>query len=183
MKSFTTLEKSKIDSIAIGGFDGVHLAHQSLISRLSEQSALLIIHRGGVGLTPHRERCLYHDKQCVVLEFNAIKEIEAEDFVAFIEKEFVNLKKIVIGYDFHFGKNRKGDIALLKTLFSGEVEVVREFFHAGISVHSKNIKALLQKGEIQKANSLLGREYVIKGEVVSGQGVGKEKLYPTLNIT
>lgn len=182
LKSFTTLEKSKIEAIAIGGFDGVHLAHQELISKLGAHGALLIVHRGGVGLTPDKERCLYHDKQCMILEFDKIKEVEAEDFVAFLQKEFVNLQKIVVGYDFRFGKGRSGDVKLLKVLFSGEVEVVSEIFHQGISVHSRKIKDYLSLGEIKTANRLLSREYALKGKVVSGQGLGKEKLYPTLNI-
>jgi len=183
LKSFTTLEKSKIDSIAIGGFDGVHLAHQALISKLGVHGALLIVHRGGVGLTPDDERCLYHDKKCLILEFDKIKGIEAEDFVNFVTSEFNNLKKIIVGYDFFFGKERKGDAALLRAKFDGEVEVVDEIFHEGISVHSRKIKELLSLGDIQKANALLGREYAIKGEVVSGQGLGKKELYATLNLS
>jgi len=182
LKSFTTLEKSKIDSIAIGGFDGVHLAHQVLISKLGNHGALLIVHRGGVGLTPDDERCLYHDKKCMILEFDKIKEIEAEAFVHYITLEFVNLQKIVVGYDFHFGKKRKGNVSLLKSLFFGEVEVVDEIFHEGISVHSRKIKEFLSLGAIVKANALLGREYAIKGDVISGQGLGKKELYPTLNL-
>ncbi len=182
LKSFTTLEKNEIKSIAIGGFDGVHLAHQALISKLGEDGALLIIHRGGVGLTPDDERCLYHDKKCMILEFEKIKEIEAEAFMDFITKEFVNLEKIVVGYDFFFGKERKGDSALLKTLFNGEVEVIEEVFHEGFSVHSRKIKELLSFGEIKKANMLLGRSYAIKAEVIKGQGLGKKELYATLNL-
>ncbi len=182
LKSFTTLEKNEVESIAIGGFDGVHLAHQVLISKLGEKDALLIIHRGGVGLTPSDERCLYHDKKCMMLEFEKIKELQPEDFVRFIQKEFVNLKKIVVGYDFFFGKDRRGDIVLLKAMFAGEVQVVDEVFHEGLSVHSRKIKALLSLGEIQKANMLLGRTYAIKGEVIKGQGLGKKELYPTLNL-
>ena len=182
LKSFTTLEKSKIDSIAIGGFDGVHLAHQVLISKLTKQGALLVVHRAGIGLTPDDERCLYHDKQCMILEFGKIKGIEAEAFVENIILEFVNLKKIVVGYDFHFGKDRKGDTTLLKTLFDGEVEVVDEIFHDGVSVHSRKIKEFLSLGEVQKANALLGRDYAVKGKVITGQGLGKKALYPTLNL-
>ena len=183
LKSFITLEKSKIDSIAIGGFDGVHLAHQQLISKLSKNGALLIVNRGGIGLTPGAERCLYHDKQCMILEFAKIKDIEAEEFVAFLQNEFINLQKIVIGYDFLFGKNRKGDLKLLKTLFSGEIEVVNEFFYEGISVHSGKIKEFLSLGDVKQANALLGRAYAVKGNVISGQGLGKKALYPTLNLS
>jgi riboflavin kinase/FMN adenylyltransferase len=183
LKSFTTLEKNEIDSIAIGGFDGVHVAHQVLLSKLTTEGALLIIHRGGLGLTPKYERCHYHDKKCFFLELESIKQVEAEDFVTLLLQEFPNLQKIVVGYDFHFGKERRGDVHLLKTLFTGEVCVVDEVFHENISIHSKKIKTFLAEGNIPKANVLLGREYSIAGEVIEGQGIGKERLYPTLNIT
>jgi riboflavin kinase/FMN adenylyltransferase len=183
LKSFTTLEKNKIDSIAIGGFDGVHIAHQVLISNLTSDGALLIVHRGGLGLTPRHERCLYHDKKCFFLELESIKEMEAEDFVKLLLSEFPNLQKIVVGYDFHFGRERRGDVNLLQSLFPGEVCVVDEVFHEDISIHSKKIKAFLAEGKIEKANALLGRDYIIEGKVVQGQGIGKERLYPTLNIT
>lgn len=183
LKSFTTLEKEKIDSIAIGGFDGIHLAHQALISRLSENGALVIVHRGGVGLTPAKERCFYHDKICIILEFEKIKGIEAEAFITYLQENFPALKKIVVGYDFRFGKDRRGDAVLLKNLFEGEVEIVQEVFHDGISVHSGKIKEFLKEGNVLQANSLLGRIYSVKGSVITGQGLGKKVLYPTINIT
>jgi riboflavin kinase/FMN adenylyltransferase len=182
LKYFTTLKRDEIDSIAIGGFDGVHLAHQQLISKLTPNGALLIIHRGGLGLTPAIERDNYHDRASIMIEFDAIKEMEAEAFVIFLEKEFPNLKKIVVGYDFRFGKDRKGDTELLQKAFSKEVVVVEEYFYEGISVHSRKIKEFLSLGDIERANALLGRTYLIKGSVISGQGIARERLYPTLNI-
>ncbi len=182
LKSFTTFEKSEIEAIAIGGFDGLHRGHQALISKLGVKGALLIIHRGGVGLTPGDRRCLYHDKGCMMLELDSIKMMDPEDFIHFIQREFVNLKKIVVGYDFLFGRDRRGDVALLKEKFDGQVEVVNEVFYDGISVHSRHIKSLLLRGEVEKANGLLGRTYAIRAEVVSGQGIGKRELYATLNL-
>jgi riboflavin kinase/FMN adenylyltransferase len=182
LKYFTTLKKDEIDSIAIGGFDGVHLAHQQLISRLTQKGALLIIHRGGLGLTPSIERDNYHDRASIMIEFAEIKEMQAEAFITFLESEFPNLKKIVVGYDFRFGKDRVGDVRLLQKYFSKKVEVVEEYFYDGVSVHSKKIKEYLSLAEIKKANRLLGRTYHIKGEIISGQGIGKERLYPTLNL-
>jgi len=182
LKSFTTLEKSKIDSIAIGGFDGMHIAHQVLIDKLSDDGALVIIHRGGIGLTPAAERCQYFDKKCLILEFDKIKGMEAESFVTFLQEAFPLLQKIVVGYDFCFGKGRGGNTEMLKTLFSGEVEVIEEVFIDTISVHSHKIKELLGNKEIKKANMLLGRPYSIKGDVIPGQGLGKKALYPTFNL-
>ena len=182
LKSFTTFKKEKIDSIAIGGFDGVHRGHQVLIEKLTQNGALLIVHRGGVGLTPLDARCLYHDRDCIMIELSKIKEMSAEAFVLFLQEEFPALKKIIVGYDFRFGKDRKGDSTLLQKLFSGQVEVVEEVFYDGTSVHAKKIKSLLLEGKVSSANALLGRDYSIQGVVVQGQGIGKEALYPTLNI-
>ncbi len=181
LNSFTTLKKDEIDSIALGGFDGIHLAHQALIERLTPHGALLAIHRGGTGLTPGYERCCYHDRACILLDFDDICDMEAEDFIHFLIEEFRSLKKIIVGYDFRFGKERRGDIALLTKLFTGEVEVVDEILYEDISVHAKKIKLLLLEGKIEKANKLLGRAYSIKGDVISGQGIAKDSLYPTLN--
>ena len=182
LKSFTTLEKTKIDSIAIGGFDGVHLGHQVLLSKLTSHGAMLVIHRGGVGLTPNEERCTYHDRGCFLLELSRVKMMSASSFVDFLTKEFPALKKIVVGYDFRFGKNREGDVALLKKLFKGEVFVVDEVFYHDVSIHAQTIKRLLLEAKIEEANRLLGRAYSLKGRVIKGQGIGKEQLYATLNL-
>jgi len=182
LKSSITLKNDEIDSLAIGGFDGVHLGHQKLLSHLSSKGAVMVIHRGGKGLTPKKERCLYHDKACVFLELDDIKGMEAKDFVLFLQESFPKLKTIVVGYDFHFGKERKGDIKYLKKEFSGNVMVIEEVLHEGISVHSKKIKDLLLQAKVEKANALLGRKYSIKGDIIQGQGLGKKVLYPTINI-
>lgn len=182
LKFFTTLEKEKIDSIALGGFDGVHLAHQKLLSYLTPQGAMLVVHRGGRGLTPREERCAYHDRGCIFVELASVKSMSAKKFVGFLEEAFPALKKIVVGYDFRFGLDRQGDVALLKRLFKGEVKVVGEVLHEGVSVHSQEIKRLLFEGEVAQANALLGREYSLKGRVISGQGIAKKELYATLNL-
>ena len=182
LKSFTISRNDEIDSLAIGGFDGMHRGHQVLISKLSKKGAVLNIDRGGEGLTPKNSRCLYHDKQCIVVAFEAIKGLLAEEFIQMLQKQLPQLKRIVVGYDFHFGKGRVGDVALLEKLFSGEVLVVEEVFYAGHSVHSRYIKDLLTEGDILQANALLGREYSVEGVVIKGQGLGQKSLYPTFNL-
>ena len=77
---------------------------------------------------------------------------------------YPKLKKIVVGYDFRFGKNRKGTPDTIKKLFSGEVVVVDEITLGGISIHSREIANMLSKGDIEQANRLLGREYLIEGK-------------------
>ncbi len=182
MRCFNTLENKKIDSIAIGGFDGVHKAHQYLISRLSKNSAVVIIDKKSASLTPDTQRCRYIKTGVCFLEYENIKELTPQEFITLLTQKFKNLKKIVIGYDFRFGKNRVGDIKLLKEIFDKEVEIVKQIKLDHVPIHSRVIKKFIKEKNIKMANKLLGREYLISGEVIKGLGLGKKNLYPTINI-
>ena len=182
LRSFTTLKKSDVTSIAIGGFDGLHTAHKELISNLDSCGALVVIDRGGVGLTPHEYRCRYTDKGCFLVPLVDIRGMSAASFVKFLQDEFKSLQKIVVGYDFRFAKDREGDTKLLKELFDGEVIVVEEITKDGISVHSRVIKDMLKLHDLKSVKTLLGREYAISAKVVKGQGIGKKELFATLNL-
>ncbi|DAB33189.1 MAG TPA: bifunctional riboflavin kinase/FMN adenylyltransferase [Sulfurospirillum sp. UBA12182] len=182
MKHFSVLKKDKVDTIAIGSFDGIHLGHKQLINRLGENGALFVIDKDQANLTPGIKRSEYSKHPCMFYHFLKIKDLSGEEFIALLKKEFVNLKKIIVGYDFMFGNKRSCQASDLKNLFDGEVQIVEEYFHKGISVHSSVIRKLLQEGRVDEANSFLGREFAIEGEVISGQGLGKEELYPTLNL-
>ncbi len=183
MKFSTTIQKDKIESVAIGGFDGLHKAHQHLISHLSSFGILIVIEKKlPFALTPDFVRCKYSSYPCAFLDFDSIKNNTASEFITFLKKEFPSLKKIVVGYDFRFGRDRKGDTKLLQELFEGEVVVVQEQVVDGISIHSKEIKEMLCCSKVELANKLLGRVYEISGDVISGQGVGKKDLYATFNI-
>ncbi len=183
MKFSTTIQKDKIDSIAIGGFDGLHIAHQYLLSHLSPLGALIVIEKKApFALTPDLVRCKYSTFPCIFLDFDAIKNDTAVEFITFLKKEFPCVQKVIIGYDFRFGKHRQGDAKLLKELYDGEIIVIEEQSIDGISIHSKEIKEMLYRGQISKANKLLGRPYEVSGEVISGQGLGKKELFATFNI-
>jgi riboflavin kinase/FMN adenylyltransferase len=171
-----------IDSIAIGGFDGMHLAHQQLFDRLTKDGAIVSIETPYANLTPNRYRDRYSDYPIIYYKLDDIKEILAVDFIGMLKDKFPNLTKIVVGYDFYFGYNRTHCVDKLKDIFDGVVDVVDEFFIDGISVHSKVIREALDFGDIELANKLLGREYSIIGKVVSGQGIGKKELLPTINL-
>lgn len=182
LKHFSVLKKDKVDTIAIGSFDGIHLGHKQLINRLGENGALFVIDKDQANLTPGIKRSEYSKHPCMFYHFLKIKDLSGEEFIALLKKEFVNLKKIIVGYDFMFGNKRSCQASDLKNLFDGEVQIVEEYFHKGISVHSSVIRKFLQEGRVDEANSFLGREFAIEGEVTSGQGLGKEELYPTLNL-
>ena len=170
---------NKIKSIAIGSFDGLHKAHQTLIE---EVEAIVIIERNSGYLTPGYKRSFYTDKICCFYHFEKVRSLSPEAFVSKLKNDFPALEKIVVGYDFHFGKGKAGNAEMLPSLCDKEVFVVDEVSIEGIPVHSRTIKAYLQEGKVEMANKLLGRKYTIDGEVITGQGLGKKELVPTLNL-
>ena len=180
MSGSTTSEK--IEAVAIGAFDGMHTAHQELLRRLGHNGAVVVIDKGNATLTPGRERCHYAHYPCLFFELSSIKHLDAKGFVELLKRTFPNLKKIVVGYDFAFGKDRRYGIEDLRRLFDGVVEVVPEQKIEELSIHSRHIKELLRRGEIELANKMLGRLYSVEGRVVAGQGIGKEELVPTINV-
>ena len=170
---------NNIKSIAIGSFDGIHIAHQTLIDKAD---ALVIIERNGGYLTPGYKRANFTSKICCFYHFDVIKGLTPEAFIEKLQTDFPKLETIIVGYDFGFGKDKAGNAETLGTLFTGKVEVIQEVSVEGVSVHSRTIKAYLCEGNIAMANKLLGRTYSIDGVVVSGQGLGKKELVPTLNL-
>ena len=168
-----------IKSIAIGSFDGIHIAHKTLIDQVD---ALVIIERNGGYLTPGYKRSLYTSKICCFYHFDKVKSLTPDEFVIKLKEDFPHLKKIVVGYDFAFGRSKAGNAEHLDELFDGEVCIVDEVSIEGIPVHSRTIKAYLRDGKVEMANKLLGRRYTIDGEVIKGQGLGKKELVPTLNL-
>lgn len=171
--------KNDIKSIAIGSFDGIHIAHKKLIDQVE---AVVIIERNGGYLTPGYKRAEFAEKTCCFYHFDNIKGLSPEAFVEKLQEDFPKLEKIVVGYDFHFGKMKAGNAQTLGELFNAEIVIVDEVMESGISVHSRNIKQYLKEGDIKLANTLLGREHTIEGEVIRGQGIGKKKLVATLNL-
>jgi len=125
---------------------------------------------------------LYTDKPCCFYHFDVIRGLTPEGFVEKLKMDFPMLETIVVGYDFHFGKNKAGNAQVLRELCDKEVIVVAEVSIEGISVHSRTIKVYLKEGNIEMANILLGREYSIEGEIVSGQGLGNNELVATINL-
>ncbi len=169
-----------IKAIAIGSFDGLHIAHQTLIS---EVDALVIIERNGGYLTPGYKRTYYTDKICCFYHFDKVKSLSPEAFVNKLKVDFPSLEKIVVGYDFHFGKGKMGNADMLQSLCDKKVVVINEVSTEGIPVHSRTIKAYLRDGNVEMANKLLGRRYCIEGDVIRGQGLGKKELVATLNLS
>jgi len=180
LSTVTTMKNSK--SIAIGGFDGMHIGHQHLFDELGDDGVIVVIETGYANLTPKKERENFSRYPIVYFELDDIRHLDAVGFLELLKQKFPNLQKIVVGYDFHFGKNRKYSFDDLRELFDGEVKVVEEVTLDGDSIHSHKIRAKIQIGDIDGANSFLGHNYTIRGEVISGQGIGKKELVATINI-
>ncbi|MCW8894285.1 MAG: bifunctional riboflavin kinase/FAD synthetase [Sulfurimonas sp.] len=169
-------------AIAIGGFDGMHIGHQHLFEALGENGTIVVIETGYANLTPKTDREHFSHHPIMYLELGTIRHLSGEEFIAFLKDKFPKLKKIVVGYDFHFGKNRKYSYEDLKTMFDGEVKVIDEVSLDNDSVHSHKIRAKLQIGDIKGANAFLGHNYTIRGSQVTGQGIGKKELVATINL-
>jgi len=176
------MASSNIEAIAIGGFDGMHVGHQQLFNQLGKHGAIIVVETGYANMTPGSEREHYTHYPIYYFPLDDIRHLSGEEFVALLAEKFPKLRKIVVGYDFHFGKNRRYSHADLKTLFAGEVCVVDQVTMEGDSVHSHKIRAKVQIGDITGANHFLGHNYCIKGSVVKGQGIGKSDLVPTINL-
>lgn len=180
MSSVTVLKNAK--SIAIGGFDGMHIGHQHLFERLEQEGAIVVIETGNANLTPGRERERYTHHPILYVPLDSVRELDAAAFLAYVKTEFPGLETIVVGYDFRFGKDRKFSTDDLQNMFEGRVVVVDEVCIDGDSIHSHKIRAKLRLGDVIGANRFLGHHYTLRGRVVKGQGLGKTKLVPTVNM-
>ncbi len=168
-----------IKSIAIGSFDGMHKAHQELISKAD---GVVVIERNSATITAGYKRSNYTKKPLFFYSFDKIKSLTPNEFIDKLKNDFPYLNKIIVGYDFAFGKNKQGNSDTLHELFDGEVEVISEISMDDIGIHSKVIREFLTNGDIAKANQFLGYDYEIIGVAIKGQGLGKNELVATINL-
>jgi riboflavin kinase/FMN adenylyltransferase len=192
----------------IGNFDGVHLGHQKLIARVRDRARILNIPSVVITFDPHPLRVLVDKKTPpfitlaeqklelisklgvdYVLCLKFTKELAAlkpEDFVYKYLVQGLKVKELIIGYDYAFGKGRKGNYELLKKLgekFGFIVEQLPPVMVDGAVVSSTRIRDLVQAGQVWEARKLLGRFYRVQGRVISGQKRGGPLLgFPTANI-
>ena len=182
MKSFLSISKNNtIQSICIGKFDGVHLAHRSVFASMPQEDSLVLLilrEKERFALTPNPQEFI--SLPVYFLELERVREMGDREFADFLLHHLPHLKSIVVGYDFLFGKNRSYTPRDLQEFF--EVIIVPEVRLEGESIHTQNIIESLKNGDIARANAMLGRAYAISGEVVKGQGVGGRELVPTLNL-
>jgi len=168
--------------VAIGKFDGMHLGHRALFERLDGQGGVVVVEHYRATLTQGLYRAKFCEKPLFFYDFERIRGLDADAFVALLRAHFPNLVRIVVGEDFRFGAGRGGDADTLRRLFVGEVEVVPEVHWQDMPVHSRHIRDEVREGSLERANGMLGHPYETWGEVVTGQGLGARSLVPTLNL-
>ncbi|MCL5246649.1 bifunctional riboflavin kinase/FAD synthetase [Cellulophaga sp. 20_2_10] len=207
IKSISKFDKAHSSVITIGTFDGVHIGHKKILERLINSAKLLEIESTVLTFFPHPRMVLQQDSNIKLL--NTIEEKEmilsklgldfliihpfskefsrlsAIEFVRDILVNKLNTKKIIIGYDHRFGRNRNADINDLKnfgTTFDFNVEEITAQEIDDVSVSSTKIRKALADGNVAKANSYLGYNYMLTGVVTRGKGLGRQLNFPTANI-
>lgn len=193
--------------LTIGNFDGLHLGHKAVIEKVAEQGKLLglpvvviifepqpleyfLEANAPSRLTRLREKVIQFADlpvdQLLILRFNRkFANVDAEDFIEQILVKKLNVKHLVIGDDFHFGKARRGNFAMLREkgkLFGFKVENTQSYQVQGLRVSSTLIRDALGEGNLKLAAKLLGRSYSICGRVAHGNKLGRTLGFPTANI-
>jgi len=194
-------------ALTIGNFDGVHRGHQQIIWSLAVAaekrnllSSLMLFEPQPMefflGEKAPARLYRFADKlrmltelplnRVIVLDFNGyLAEMYAEDFIRHILVRRLNMKYLLVGNDFRFGKNRAGDLEILTAAanrYDFELHDIDDVLDAECRVSSTAVRGLLYRGDIEAANRLLGRPYTMYGRVVHGQKLGRDIGWPTINI-
>ncbi|NQU07286.1 MAG: bifunctional riboflavin kinase/FAD synthetase [Candidatus Abyssubacteria bacterium] len=193
--------------LTLGIFDGVHLGHQKIIRRVIERAGqiggkscvvtfdahpreVLVPETAPDLLTATQKKArlieaLGVDALCLIRFTREFAEIEAREFVKDFLIDTLRMKVIIEGYDWRFGKGRKGDVRLLQKMSEEdgfEVEQMSGVELDGQVVSSTRIRELVLQGDLEAAARCLGRRYSITGDIVEGSRLGREMGFPTANI-
>jgi riboflavin kinase / FMN adenylyltransferase len=193
--------------LTIGNYDGVHVGHRTIIAivkgkarEIGGTSMLMTFHPHPLhvirpdkelpSITPveEKKRLIEEagiDALLIVPFTQEFSQITPEEYVRDILVRKLGIRGLVVGYDFRFGKGGRGDIEGMSKYaetYGFFLEVVNAVTIGGEKVGSNRIRKLLQSGEVDKANVLLGRPYMISGAVVHGEGRGRAFGFPTINM-
>jgi riboflavin kinase/FMN adenylyltransferase len=198
--------------VTIGNFDGVHIGHQALFHEVVETADRMGGKSVAITFEPHPMRVLDPDGHPALITLFEQKSelisaagidvllaipftrqfanIPAREFVSDLLVKRIGMKAIIIGNDYAFGKNREGNIDLLKALSADlgfdvrVVDWIQGPHNGGRRISSTKIRQLIIDGEMDRAQKLLGRHYQIRGDVAHGRDRGGRLLgFPTANIT
>ena len=210
MKIFNKIDisnKYKNSAVAIGNFDGVHKGHQKVFKEAKKLAKKNKINFGVLTFSPlpvmffnkniKNYRIASEKKKIELFKKNSVdfvikikfnkkfSEIRADDFVKKIIYKKINPKFLAVSNNFRFGKNRKGDVSLLKKSskkYDYSLVNINPFKYLGKTVSSTKIRKYLKVGKIELANKLLSRTWSIEGKVTKGKQIGRKLGFRTCNI-
>jgi riboflavin kinase/FMN adenylyltransferase len=207
-KGFEEIKNIPNPVLTIGTFDGVHIGHQKIINQLNREAKEI----GGESVLftfyPHPRMVLYPETHGLKLIQTQVEKIDklrrmglkniivypfTKDFSRLTALEFVrdylvnqlHVKKLVIGYDHQFGKNREGSIDFLRSVsdtYGFDVVEIPAMEIDDVNVSSTKIRNAILNGEIDKVARFLGEPFELHGQVVQGQALGRQIGFPTANI-
>lgn len=194
--------------VTSGTFDGVHLGHQKILNRIREIARKIEGETVIITFWPHPRLVLYPDEHklrllstfeektkllrsfgidhLITIPFTKeFSQLSSQDFIEKVLIEKIKTKKLVIGYDHRFGKNREGSFEYLKennSEFSFDLEEISRQDVDEIGVSSTKIRTALVTGNVTTATNYLGRPYELNGLVIKGQQIGRSIGFPTANV-
>ena len=196
-------------NLAIGNFDGLHLGHQKIIDELIKNSKIKNCTSAILSFKPHprqffskkyynfqiiseEEKIYLLNKQGIDHYFSLrfdkkVASLSPKDFITKILIKKLNLKHLVVGYDFKFGKDRKGNASLLKeqsNILGFDINIIQPIKSMNNSdvYSSSKIREFIKDGDMEKANIFLGRKWSIQGTVIEGDKRAGALNFPTANI-
>lgn len=194
--------------VTLGNFDGVHLGHQKIFSRLIQRARELRGQSIVYTFEPHPIKVLhpqqdvpliisYEERASLIEGFGVDVLIcarfdmefasqSAREFVEKVLHQRLGIKEVLVGYDYAFGRGREGNTDFLHAMgqeLGFRVEVVSPVMMDGEAVSSSRVRKAVQAGEVALANRMLGREFASEGVVNRGHGRGKGLGYPTANLS
>lgn len=201
-------KSSKPTVITIGTFDGVHLGHRQILEKVMQSAEEQDMDSLLLTFFPHPRMVLQSssdlklintiDEKIQILSSVGIQNLvihpfslefsrlTAREYVEDVLVKGLNAKKVIIGYDHRFGRNRVADINDLKKMaveFDFEVEEISKQELEDVAVSSTKIRNAIDEGNIRLANEYLTTPFMITGKVVKGKGLGRKFGYPTANIS
>ena len=208
-KGIDDLGVFKNSVVTIGTFDGVHLGHQKILTRLSDRAKEIAGESILFTFYPHPRMIVFPENHNLKLLQTIDEKVDSLDtfgldnliiypftkefsrltafeFVRDILVEKLKVKTLVIGYDHQFGRNREGDLDFLKEtakIFDFVVEEISAEEVQEVNVSSTKIRKSLQNGNIEQANEFMGRPFICTGNVVEGLKLGRKMGFPTLNVS
>lgn len=194
--------------VTSGTFDGVHLGHQKILQRIREIAKSINGETILLTFWPHPRLVLYpkehnlrllstfEEKAKLLRQFGIdhlisipftkeFSQLSSQEFIQSILVDKIKTKKLVIGYDHRFGKNREGSFEYLQQhsgKFGFDLEEISRQDVDEIGVSSTKIRNALESGDIITANNFLGRPYELNGLVIKGQQIGRSIGFPTANV-